>query len=121
MKNYWLDKKKNNIPTCKDLQEATVDFQNNRTTKNAERLCEMFKVLVETILKYFGDKIDLGDRKQVTVECMATCFTKLRRYNPQKGKAFNFFTTIILSHMRQIYRTRRAYAELLARQNNRKK
>ena len=121
MKNYWLDKKEKKIPTCADLQEATIAFQKNRTADNAKTLCEMFRILADNILKYFGKNIDFGDRKQATVECMAICFSKLRRFNPDKGKAFNYFTTIMLGHLRQFYRTRRTYEELLARQKNRNK
>jgi len=122
MKNYWLDKKEQKkLPTCGDLQEATIAFQKNKTADNAKRLVEMFRILADNILLYFGEKIDFGDRRQATIECMAICFTKLRRFNPDKGKAFNYFTTIMLGHLRQLYRTRRTYEELLARQKNRNK
>jgi hypothetical protein len=40
------------------------------------------------------------------------CFEKIDRFDPRKGKAFNYMTTCILNHFRQLYRTARNYNEL---------
>ncbi len=40
------------------------------------------------------------------------CFDKIDRFDPSKGKAFNYMTTCILNHYRQLYRTARNYNEL---------
>jgi len=124
MRNYWLDKKKEQetrLPTVGDLQEATVAFIEHKTADNAKVLCELLRSLADAIIDYFGPKINIGDRRQATVECMSICFQKVRRFKPGKGKAFNFFTTIMLGHLRQLYRTRKAHEELLARQKGIKK
>jgi DNA-directed RNA polymerase specialized sigma24 family protein len=60
--------------------------------------------------------LDVDDAIQ---EGVMICFEKIDRFNPnyvgkggQKAKAFNYLTTCILNHFRQLYRSARNYNEL---------
>ena len=43
------------------------------------------------------------------------CFEKVDRFDPSKGKAFNYMTTCILNHFKQLYRSARNYNDLKRR------
>lgn len=40
------------------------------------------------------------------------CFEKIDRFDPSKGRAFNYMTTCVLNHFRQLWRSARNYNEL---------
>ena len=50
-------------------------------------------------------------------EKIAVCFDKVDRFNSDRGKGFNYFTTCILNHFRQLYRTAKNYNELKKKYN----
>lgn len=62
-----------------------------------------FYLLSDTILRAFNFK--LIDKEDALQEGVLACLSKVQRFNPERGKAFNWFTTIILNHYRQLYRT----------------
>ena len=77
----------------------------------AERLlAAAFYTLSENIVRYA--KFNLIDQDDAVQEGVVICFEKIDRFNPDKGKAFNYMTTCILNHFRQLYRTARNYNEL---------
>lgn len=94
--------------TCRHFQE----FQ--------EQLAYAFYVLSENIANYAKfNGIDIDDAIQ---EGVLICFEKVDRFDPnyrgksgQKAKAFNYMTTCILNHFRQLYRSARNYNELKKR------
>jgi hypothetical protein len=77
------------------------------------QLAHAFYILSENIANYakFGG-IDIDDAIQ---EGVLICFEKINRFDPRKGKAFNYMTTCILNHFRQLYRSARNYNELKKR------
>lgn len=85
-----------------------------------EQLAYAFYILSENIAnwaKFSG--IDIDDAIQ---EGVLICFEKVDRFNPnyrgksgQKAKAFNYMSTCILNHYRQLYRSARNYNELKKR------
>lgn len=78
------------------------DFQN--------QLAYAFYILAENITNYAKfSGIDVDDAIQ---EGVLICFEKIDRFDPRKGKAFNYMTTCILNHYRQLYRSARNYNEL---------
>lgn len=90
------------------------------------RLRPMFKQLADSILncklKSWSVPLDMcfKDTDSVIEDCVTLCFQKAHRFNPNKGMAFNYYTTIMLSHMRQIYmaskrKERKQNEELLVR------
>lgn len=88
-----------------DPNEITARFQ----TAQAE-LATAFYVLSENIVRYA--KFNLIDADDAIQEGVLICFEKIDRFDPSKGKAFNYMTTCILNHFRQLYRTARNYNEL---------
>jgi DNA-directed RNA polymerase sigma subunit (sigma70/sigma32) len=78
-----------------------------------EQLAYAFYLLSENIANYARfSGIDIDDAIQ---EGVLICFEKIDRFDPRKGKAFNYMTTCILNHYRQIYRSIRNYNELKRR------
>lgn len=99
MNNYWL----NNRP----LEKIIANHKLN--DNESHYLAKHFYKLAERVCNYFPQ---VGDRDDAIQECMMVAWQKMNRYDPQKGKAVNFFTTIMLGHLRQIYRSAKNYEEL---------
>lgn len=75
-----------------------------------DQLALAFYILSENIANYAKfSGIDIDDAIQ---EGVLICFEKIDRFDPRKGKAFNYMTTCILNHFRQLYRSARNYNEL---------
>ena len=72
-----------------------------------------FYTLSENIVRYA--KFNLIDIDDAVQEGVLVCFEKLDRFNPKIGKAFNYMTTCILNHFKQLYRSARNYNELKKR------
>jgi DNA-directed RNA polymerase specialized sigma subunit len=92
---------------CKKEQYKSV----NRTYSESQQLLATeFFTLSENIVRYARYMgVDPDDAIQ---EGVMICFLKIDRFDPAKGKAFNYMTTCILNHYRQLYRTQRNYKEL---------
>jgi hypothetical protein len=75
-----------------------------------KELASAFYTLSENIVRYA--KFNLIDADDAIQEGVMICFEKIDRFDPAKGKAFNYMTTCILNHFRQLYRTARNYHEL---------
>jgi hypothetical protein len=78
-----------------------------------KKLATAFFVLSENIVRYA--KFQLIDTDDAVQEGVMICFDKINRFNPRKGKAFNYMTTCILNHFRQLYRSAKNYNELKKR------
>lgn len=84
-----------------------------RYTDYQSQLAYAFYVLSQNIANYAKfSGIDIDDAIQ---EGVLICFEKIDRFDPRKGKAFNYMTTCILNHFRQLYRSARNYNELKRR------
>lgn len=75
-----------------------------------QKLAVAFFTLSENIVRYA--KFQLIDSDDAIQEGVMICFDKIDRFDSRKGKAFNYMTTCILNHFRQLYRTARNYNEL---------
>jgi hypothetical protein len=73
-------------------------------------LAKAFYTLSENIVRYA--KFNLIDPDDSVQEGVLICFEKLDRFDPRFGKAFNYMTTCILNHFKQLYRSARNYTEL---------
>ena len=81
---------------------AAVKFQNSIRAKAKRRFDKIFSA---EDLNGLTAKSDYS----------GICFEKINRFDPRKGKAFNYMTTCILNHFRQLYRSARNYNELKKR------
>lgn len=82
----------------------------SRHSESKQKLAIAFFTLSENIVRYA--KFQLIDADDAIQEGVMICFDKIDRFDPRKGKAFNYMTTCILNHFRQLYRTARNYNEL---------
>lgn len=73
-------------------------------------LATAFYTLSTNIVRYA--KFNLIDPDDSVQEGVLICFEKLDRFDPRFGKAFNYMTTCILNHFKQLYRSARNYTEL---------
>ncbi len=87
-----------------EFAAATAEF-----TEVENQLTTAFYLLAENIANYTKfNSIAIEDAVQ---EGVIICFDKIDRFDPRKGKAFNYMTTCILNHFRHLYRTARNYTE----------
>ena len=70
----------------------------------------MFDLLVQNILMSYGFAVDLDDAKQ---DCFVLILKTLSKFKPENGKAFNYFTTVIMNNLRLIYTKNKKYKEKL--------
>lgn len=89
-------------------QKACSDF-----TTSQHDLATAFYTLSEHLVRYAKDIIE--DVDEAVQEGVMICFAKVDLFKPQKGKAFNYLTTCILNHFRQIYRSSKNYKLLKER------
>jgi DNA-directed RNA polymerase specialized sigma subunit len=106
--NLKKEKLEENEKLYKESCDRHKDFQN--------QLAYAFYILSENIANYAKfNGIDIDDAIQ---EGVLICFEKINRFDARKGKAFNYMTTCILNHFRQLYRSARNYNELKKRYQN---
>jgi hypothetical protein len=98
------------------LEKLIADHRENPSVDTLKSLFDVFELIAINIYKYFikGSTVSevFKNKKSTIRELVCICFLKMDRYKLGKGKAFNFFTTIMLGWLRQIYRTKKNYAEL---------
>jgi len=106
--NLKKEKLEENEKLYRESCDRHKDFQN--------QLAYAFYILSENIANYAKfSGIDIDDAIQ---EGVLICFEKINRFDARKGKAFNYMTTCILNHFRQLYRSARNYNELKKRYQN---
>lgn len=96
--NHWNQKEQHYINIKNEFQEVQ------------DELATAFYTLSQNIVRYA--KFNLIDQDDAIQEGVLICFEKIDRFDTNKGKAFNYLTTCILNHLRQLYRTSRNYNEL---------
>ena len=99
-----------NKPDSWLLTEKEFKIISSEYEEVQEQLAIAFYTLSENIVRYA--KFNLIDQDDAVQEGVMICFEKIDRFDPDKGKAFNYMTTCILNHFRQLYRTARNYNEL---------
>jgi len=106
-------KKKPEMQELLDVAErAHLSAQDEFEQQQAE-LANKFLTLSEHLAQYFH--FNLIEPEDAIQEGVVICFEKVDRFIPKKGKAFNYMTTCIANHYRQLYRTSRNYNELKKR------
>lgn len=108
-----------NNPTFEKIIERFRQAEKSKKRKTSEyeeaqlELAKAFYILAKNIISAF--RFQLVDKEDALQEGVWICFEKLHRFDPNIGRAFNFCTTIILNHYRQLYRTAKNYNELRVR------
>lgn len=91
-------------------KEIELESAHDLHEESRQKLAIAFFTLSENIVRYA--KFKLIDQDDAVQEGVMICFDKIDRFDSRKGKAFNYMTTCILNHFRQLYRTSRNYNEL---------
>lgn len=106
--------KKNNEYINENLQQQEKEFFHTceQFELHQDELTKAFYVLSENIANYYINKYSGIDIDDATQEAVLICFEKIDRFDPKKGRAFNYMTTCIINHFRQIYRSSKNYNEL---------
>ena len=87
-----------------------LDLANVEFRESQKLLAFEFYTLSDRVVRYA--KFNLIDIEDAIQEGVIICFEKVDRFEPKKGKAFNYMTTCVFNHLRQMYRTARNYGEL---------
>lgn len=115
METYERKKRRSTSIVFEPLIQKKEKYENacRMYKEYQDQLAYAFYLLSENIANYAKfSGIDIDDAIQ---EGVLICFEKIDRFDPRKGKAFNYMTTCILNHYRQIYRSTRNYNELKKR------
>jgi hypothetical protein len=75
-----------------------------------QQLAFQFYTLAESIVRWRN--FSLIDDEDAVQEGVLICFEKIDRFDSSKGSAFNYLTTCVLNHFRQLWRSARNYNEL---------
>lgn len=67
-----------------------------------DELGRCLMLLAENIVKTF--RFQGLEESDMISECVVIVLTKIHRFNPEYGHAFNYCTTVMLNHLRQMYR-----------------
>lgn len=107
-----------NLKVEKELSVLKNNEENQRTCtqeflQTEQLLARQFQMLSENLVRFA--KFHLLDIDDALQEGVVICFEKINRFDPSKGKAFNYMTTCIMNHFRQLYRSARNYNELKKR------
>ncbi len=73
--------------------------KNGKKRYEAE-LMVLLDLIVSGIINGMNFKIDKEDAKQ---DCLLLVFKTLKKFTPGKGKAFNYFSTIIINNLKFLY------------------
>jgi hypothetical protein len=104
--------------TSAKLDQIINDYKEKPSVDTMGAAFEALWRLANNIIKFVnfkGVEKAFKDKINTTSYMVAFAFIKIERYDPTKGKAFNFFTTIMLSWLRQVYRSNKNYSELKAK------
>jgi len=98
-KTHYLDNKK--------FEETIKNYLENPEKYESE-LVEKLDLLITNIINTFKFKIDPDDAKQ---ECFVLAFKILKNFEPKKGSAFNYFTTVCVNQLKLLYTKNKKYME----------
>lgn len=79
-------------------------LQDSRTYE--DELIGLFDLLITNIIESFKFKIEKDDAKQ---ECFLLILKTLKNFQPSKGSAFNYFTTVIVNNLKLLYTKNKKY------------
>lgn len=104
-----MNAKKKTYIDNKEFENLIKDYkQEGEPDKYPPRLIELFDLLIENILQSFRFKVDFDDAKQ---ECFILVLKTVRNFDPSRGSAFNYFTTVILNELKLLYSKNKRYTE----------
>jgi len=106
---YGMGKKVNYINN-KRFEEIIPLYLLN-TQEYEEELMGLFDLLITNILASFKFNIDRDDAKQ---ECFLLILKTLKNFQPERGSAFNYFTTVIVNNLKLLYTKNKKYEKKIS-------
>jgi hypothetical protein len=101
---------KNSVMVPLALDNIEIVRASDDLTSAQKILADAFYTLSKNIVRYA--KFSNIDEDDAIQEGVLICFERVEKFDPSKGKAFNYMTTCILNHFRQLWRTAKNYNEL---------
>jgi len=101
-----MKKKSTNYIDNKKFEILVTSYCISATAEIEYEVFSILDLLIQNIFKSFAFSISIEDAKQ---DCFVLLLKTLRNFNPSKGKAFNYFTTIILNNLRLLYTKDKKY------------
>lgn len=86
--------------------EELIQIYKKGSRIEEDELFQMFDILITNILNGFRFDLDKEDAKQ---ECFYLILKVLNNFDKENGKAFNYFSTIILNNLRLLYTKNKKY------------
>lgn len=106
-----MRKKKKNYIDNKEFERLILEYIEDPDCTTNERLWTLFDLLITNIMDAFHFKVS---REDATQDCFVLILKTLKNFNTSKGSAFNFFTTIIVNHLKLIYVKNKKYNEKIS-------
>jgi DNA-directed RNA polymerase specialized sigma subunit len=108
-------REKNKLKQNYNLEEYRKIFLESKINYEIQQsnLANAFYTLAEHLARYAKDIIT--DSDDAIQESVLTCFEKIDKFHPNKGKAFSYFTSVMLNSSRQMYRSYKGYKLLKER------
>lgn len=97
--------------------EATIHNYLTNPKEYEEQLIKQLDLLISSILISFKFKVEYDDAKQ---DCFVLALKVLENFSPEKGSAFNYFTTVIVNNLKLIYTKNKKYNEKIQEYRDRK-
>ncbi len=109
----WQKINGRNIKNPLKFDEDQIKIAEKEYSEAQSILAQAFYTLSNNIVRYA--KFSHIDDDDAIQEGVLICFERSEKFDPQKGKAFNYMTTCILNHFRQLWRSARNYHDLKRR------
>ena len=93
--------------TSSELEAAVAAFQASHLEEDGQRVAQCFNRMATTILEACRvPSMMLGATKdeEVIRFVVFVAFNRIHLYNPDKGIAFNYFTSVMLNYLRKEHR-----------------
>jgi DNA-directed RNA polymerase specialized sigma subunit len=100
-------KSKTHYLNNKEFEQTIHNYLKNPQEYESE-LIEKMDLLITNVLNTFKFKVDFDDAKQ---ECFVLAFKILKNFEPKKGSAFNYFTTVFVNNLKLMYTKNKKYME----------
>jgi DNA-directed RNA polymerase specialized sigma subunit len=88
--------------------EELIKLYSKDKSAHEDELMGMFDLLISNIVSGFKFTVDHDDAKQ---ECFLLILKTLPNFTPDKGSAFNYFTTVIVNNLRLLYTKDKKYEQ----------
>ena len=99
-------------------EELTEIVAGSDDMKKVEAYTELANQVIDYLGKYPWMQTWATDRDDLVQDLVLMAFQKEKRFNPDKGKAFNFFVTCMSGLCHCLGRTSRHYSELKLKYKN---